>query len=668
MNAPVRHSALAAATAPARLCLNMIVRNESAIIERCLASVAPHIACWSITDTGSTDDTVATVERFFGERGIPGRVSHAAFVDFSQARNAALEAARGMCSYDYLLLLDADMELAAEGDGWRRGLIASAYRMEQRGAGIAYGNVRLLRREAEARYRGATHEYLDVAGVADLRSVHMVDHACGSNRADKFDRDVRLLTADLQPAARALFYLAQSHRDAGRHEEAARIYALRVDLGGWDEEAWYAKLAQSRCLAALGRDAEADGLAMAAWEARPGRAEPLADLARRARLAGRNRVAAEAAALGMAISYPAGDVLFVEPDAYGPAGSLAEDYSIAGFYIPAHRDLARAACDALACSRKAPAGRRDLARRNLLHYARPLAEAVPGAWHVRLEPVTEPGWNATNPSVGLWRGRLHVVQRVVNYVYENGRYVVPMDGKTRTRNLLLALNDDLTIASQAEILEPADKPAPLWDLIQGYEDMRLIAVGDELFGSCTVCEAHPEGRRELHLARIAPEDDGYRLVDAHRISDDASMRPEKNWTPRVEGGEPRFLYTYEDHVTLDRDGREIGRAPSDRAVDHLRGSSQMVPFDGGWLAVSHEVVEDGWLRHYLHRFAWFDGDATLRRLSEPFKLSSNNVDFCAGLAVHPNGSDLVVSYGVSDAESWLAVVPADGVRRLLGFD
>ena len=44
-------------TKPKLLCLNMIVKNEMANLERCLTAVADHIACWVIGDTGSTDGT-----------------------------------------------------------------------------------------------------------------------------------------------------------------------------------------------------------------------------------------------------------------------------------------------------------------------------------------------------------------------------------------------------------------------------------------------------------------------------------------------------------------------------------------------------------------------------------------------------------------------------------
>ena len=39
------------------VCLNMIVRNESSVIQRCLDSVKGFIDYWVIVDTGSIDGT-----------------------------------------------------------------------------------------------------------------------------------------------------------------------------------------------------------------------------------------------------------------------------------------------------------------------------------------------------------------------------------------------------------------------------------------------------------------------------------------------------------------------------------------------------------------------------------------------------------------------------------
>jgi glycosyltransferase involved in cell wall biosynthesis len=44
----------------------MIVKNETANLERCLKSLADHIACWVICDPGSTDGTQDFVMRGLG--------------------------------------------------------------------------------------------------------------------------------------------------------------------------------------------------------------------------------------------------------------------------------------------------------------------------------------------------------------------------------------------------------------------------------------------------------------------------------------------------------------------------------------------------------------------------------------------------------------------------
>ena len=57
-----------------RICLNMIVKDEAHVIERCLASVIPHITSWCISDTGSTDNTIEVIENVMAKAGLPGKV------------------------------------------------------------------------------------------------------------------------------------------------------------------------------------------------------------------------------------------------------------------------------------------------------------------------------------------------------------------------------------------------------------------------------------------------------------------------------------------------------------------------------------------------------------------------------------------------------------------
>ncbi|MGQ0846299.1 MAG: glycosyltransferase [Sporichthyaceae bacterium] len=322
----------------ATLCLNMIVRNEAAIVERCLRAAAPHVDCYVVLDTGSTDDTVAIVERVMAEEGVPGLVAHGEFHDFEQARNCALEAARTAdLAFDYLLLCDADMDLRVEDLEFREHLTAPAYRLLQRNASIGYQNLRLLHRNVPARYVGVTHEFLDIGPeqAQSLDGAWFWDHAEGSSRAVKFERDIALLTAALRedPSnARYVFYLAQSYRDCGRHREAQETYRRRVALGGWEEEVWYSLLQIAWLAELLEQDepAVADAY-LTAYQFRPTRAEPLVALARWYRENGRRFALAHLVADRARHLPRPSDLLFLDESTY--AWRARDEYAIAAYWI-----------------------------------------------------------------------------------------------------------------------------------------------------------------------------------------------------------------------------------------------------------------------------------------------------------------------------------------------
>ena len=166
------------------ICLNMIVKNEVVHLERCLRSVADHISCWVIGDTGSTDGTQKLIEQFFAARGIPGELHSFPFENFEQARNEALARARASAlPFDYILLTDADMELTVQNPAFSHDLTAAAYTVLQQMVlqRVTYPNIRLLRRDVPARYVGVTHEYLDVRGgeTRSLEGISFIDHASG---------------------------------------------------------------------------------------------------------------------------------------------------------------------------------------------------------------------------------------------------------------------------------------------------------------------------------------------------------------------------------------------------------------------------------------------------------------------------------------------------------
>ena len=175
-------------------------------------------------------------------------------------------------------------------------------------------------------------------------------HASGSSRVDKFERDIRLLSDALRQDAsstRYWFYLAQSYRDAGRMQEAAATYARRAEMGGWEEEAWYTRWQFARCRRALGDEAGFIQAALAAYNQRPTRGEPLCDLAQFYRERGMHETSLLFSRPGLSLGLPE-DMLFV--DHFVHSVKLREEFAISAFYShdPANRALGHDVCDWLA--------------------------------------------------------------------------------------------------------------------------------------------------------------------------------------------------------------------------------------------------------------------------------------------------------------------------------
>jgi glycosyltransferase involved in cell wall biosynthesis/GR25 family glycosyltransferase involved in LPS biosynthesis len=336
-------SATGAVTRP-RICLNMIVKNEMANLERCLASVADHISCWVIGDTGSTDGTQEFIRDFFARRGIPGELHEFPFVDFAQARNEALGRARASTlQYDYLLFTDADMELTVTDPEFTRQLSAEAYLVLQR-SGISYWNIRLVRREADANYKGVTHEFLDVrVGRTDqLPGIAYIDHASGSNRIEKYERDARLLRGALAEEtdpgmiARYTFYLANTLRDTGQKEAAILEYLKRAKLGCWQEEVFQSLYNVAQLKQQLGCPIEDVITAyLAATESSPTRAEALHGASRFCRNKGLNQRGYEIAKRGLELPLPANG-LFVENWIY--EYGLKDEFAVNAYWSGHYRE------------------------------------------------------------------------------------------------------------------------------------------------------------------------------------------------------------------------------------------------------------------------------------------------------------------------------------------
>jgi glycosyltransferase involved in cell wall biosynthesis len=345
------------------ICLCMIVRDEAAVIERCLRSVRDLIDSWIICDTGSRDDTPELVQRLLID--VPGSLYKRPWRDFGHNRSELMQLASG-CG-DYLLLLDADMTVTVD-HARLTDLCADSYLLRHAGS-VEYWIRRLVKGDREWRYMGSTHEYLTTEGpevVEKLDAIVIHHHADSGTRAEKFDRDLRLLAEDLRRDpndARAVFYLAQTYRDLGRRAEAIELYERRVGMDGWDQETFYAMF-QAGALRAERGDWPAGMTALiAAWEYRPARLEPVYELASRLRVRGEYQKAHVFARWGVDQPQP-GDSLFVWPWVY--RWGLLFEYSITAYWVGEYHE-ALIACRRLLALEDLPKEYRQATLRNLDH-------------------------------------------------------------------------------------------------------------------------------------------------------------------------------------------------------------------------------------------------------------------------------------------------------------
>ncbi len=216
-----------------------------------LDSVVPLIDSYCICDTGSTDDTISIIRDFFAEKNIPGKVVEHPFQNFRDTRNAALHSCIGMS--DFVLLMDADMILDIRKDPYTfKQMLLSCDHMTicQGSESYFYKNTRIVRNNGIYAYVGVTHEYIgsgDVPGGmrgthADTSLIFINDIGDGGCKADKFERDARLLEEGISAEPNNIryhFYLANTYMALNRPDDAIEYYRKRISMKGWEQEVWY---------------------------------------------------------------------------------------------------------------------------------------------------------------------------------------------------------------------------------------------------------------------------------------------------------------------------------------------------------------------------------------------------------------------------------------------
>lgn len=421
---------IAAKQGPKKICLTMIVKNESKNMPRLFDSFKGKniIDMISIVDTGSTDDTEEVILNCGKELGIPTIVHHEPFVDFSYNRTHSVKAAKeAFPDADYFLLSDADFvwETDEECKFDKTLLIDHKYLIDQYNKALNYWNIRLLSSKVEWFCEGVTHEYWTESAkqseyygeirTSKIKTLRINDLEDGGCKSDKFERDERLLRAGLENPktpknlkTRYKFYLGQTLKDVGRYEESIEWYTKRILDKGWFEEVYYSKFQvgfnyeqlgwkKKHCITLIDKVdktqedlefldkwnpsnldpeklseqsnkhfADADTHYMAAYNYRQVRSEALYYCTRMYRLLGINQKAYDLAIIGKKIKYPEQDTLFIERGCYDYLFDF--EISIVAYYLKDNKDMGRKAISNLIQRDDIPDWVRSTVEKNSRYY------------------------------------------------------------------------------------------------------------------------------------------------------------------------------------------------------------------------------------------------------------------------------------------------------------
>jgi glycosyltransferase involved in cell wall biosynthesis len=184
------------------LCLNMIVKDESHIIEKTLEMLCSKMRFhyWVICDTGSSDNTREIITQFFNKKNIPGELHCDKWVDFAHNRTLALE--RAFKKTDLLLVFDADDEIHGTINMPNEVLFDEYHlRFGMPKSGTNYTRTQIINNHKRFKYLSVVHEFISCQEPSPARvtildgDYYLVSGRSGSRNKDpnKYLKDAIIL-------------------------------------------------------------------------------------------------------------------------------------------------------------------------------------------------------------------------------------------------------------------------------------------------------------------------------------------------------------------------------------------------------------------------------------------------------------------------------------------
>jgi hypothetical protein len=663
-----------------KICLNMIVKNESKIIIRCFESLKSIVDYIVVTDTGSTDNTVELMNKYLVDNNIEGKIYYEPWKNFGYNRTNSIMNAKnffkekGMDTENiFLLLVDADMIIEILDTSFKNTLHHyDHYLVEQYNPAISYYNTRVMCLNRDITCRGVTHEYYDIKTDkrGTLKSIRINDIGDGGAKNDKFERDIRLLHQGIDDEPnneRYHFYLAESYKNCGKPNESIFFYKKRIEFGGWFEEIYMSHLRLGNIYEAMNDWKNAFYHYLEGWTvSRNERAESLYQIINYYKNKPDHKLAYMFLKELLQLKYPTNHYLFIDYNVHGY--KKYELLTIVAYYVGKIKaGLYGSQVLLLNKKYKFESYLYENIHRNLKFYISKLNSSN----IIKLNNFQNIN-NYRNSSSSIYYDKnngYEGIVRTVNYSMNDTMCYSINDGNhINTENFFVKLNENFSVVEQnkinivdterEKIIHPSSQ-------IKGLEDMRYINFKGEKYGLCVSLEYGVHGHPSIILCKM---DDEYNIVKIVNQPYNNNIC-QKNWGPVIYEDNLCFVYSYEPFILLKMNEETmileeyIKKDFSAYNLSKFRGSSNYLFMEKEkyYLCIVHEVITDN-PRKYTHRFLKFDMNLNLIDISVPFYFVEFFVEFVLSLDYNCDEDCLIIPFSIRDNDTYLCKLKLNNIE------
>jgi hypothetical protein len=252
-------------------------------------------------------------------------------------------------------------------------------------------------------------------------------------------------------------------------------------------------------------------------------------------------------------------------------------------------------------------------------------------------------------------------------------YLNPEDDiSLKTGNYLCKLNPDtLEVESYSKVNTSKHDIPPVWEF-HGLEDARVVRWEDKLYICGVRRDVKPDGEGRMELCEVELIDGIYHELTRDRIEVNPHTYLEKNWMPILDL--PYHFIRWSNPLEIVKVNPKTQTSEvvvkKDQYLDlpyDLRGGSQVITLDDHYVTLTHDC---NFFHHpgnhkdaqYYHRFAFWDKDWNLVKLSKMFSFMDAQIEFSCGLAEHED--NLLISFGYQDNAAYLLKMPKTILNEL----